>query len=108
MVDYRALVEAPKRTRSRRSTPRLGLPLSPAYEKALDEEEARSRSHRGEHVYSLGEFGLEPGEIRARLGDLFERYGWEPEPPRGAVEAPQSATDVEPAEPEGEDAGRRG
>ena len=82
MVDYRALVDGAEAERpSRRSTPALGLPVSPAYEKALAEEEARSRSHRGEHVYSLGEFGLEPGEIRARLGDLFERYGWEPEPP---------------------------
>jgi len=81
VVDYRALVEAPKRT-VLEVYDRLGLPVSPAYEKALDAEEARSRSHRGEHVYSLGEFGLEPGEIRARLGDLFERYGWEPHAPQ--------------------------
>ena len=89
VVDYRALVEAPKRT-VLEVYGRLGLPVSPAYEKALDAEEARSRSHRGEHVYSLGEFGLEPGELRARLGDLFERYGWEPEARRGAPDAPQS------------------
>jgi hypothetical protein len=34
------------------------------------------------HRYSLEEFGLAAGEIRARLDDLFERYGWEEaEPP---------------------------
>lgn len=76
-VDYRSLVEEPK-ARVLEVYARLGLPVSPEYEKALTLEEARSRTHRAEHVYSLGEFGLEPGEIRARLGDLFERYGWEP------------------------------
>jgi hypothetical protein len=80
VVDYRALVEEPKRTVEGVHRA-LGLALSPRYEKALEEEEARSKSHRAEHVYSLGEFGLEPGEIRARLGDLFDRYGWDPEPP---------------------------
>jgi hypothetical protein len=90
VVDYRALVEAPKRSVLEVYV-RLGLPVSPAYEKALDDEEARSRSHRGEHVYSLGEFGLAPGEIRARLGDLFERYGWDAEPPPAPAERPQSA-----------------
>jgi omega-hydroxy-beta-dihydromenaquinone-9 sulfotransferase len=76
VVDYRALVAEPKRSVETLYA-ELGLPLSAGYEKALLEEEERSRGHRGEHVYSLGEFGLEPGEIRRRLGDLFERYGWE-------------------------------
>jgi len=80
VVDYRALVERPKRT-VEEVYRALGLSLSPAYEEALAQEERRSKTHRAEHVYSLGEFGLEPGEIRARLGDLFERYGWDPEPP---------------------------
>lgn len=79
-VDYRALVDDPKRM-VEEVYAQLGLPLTPAYEKALEAEEARSRSHRAEHVYSLGEFGLEPGEIRSRLADLFERYGWPLEPP---------------------------
>jgi hypothetical protein len=80
VVDYRALVERPKQA-VEGVYAELGFEPSPAYRKALLEEEARSKGHRGEHVYSLGEFGLEPGEIRARLGDLFERYGWDPEPP---------------------------
>jgi hypothetical protein len=83
-VDYRALVDGPKRA-VEAVYERLGLALSPAYEKALEAEEARSRAHRTEHVYSLGEFGLEPGEIRARLADLFERYGWPKEPPPPAA-----------------------
>jgi len=83
-VDYRALVDGPKRA-VEAVYGALGLPLSPAYAEALEAEEARSRAHRAEHVYSLGEFGLEPGEIRARLADLFERYGWAPEPPAPAV-----------------------
>jgi hypothetical protein len=87
-VDYRALVEAPKRT-VEAVYAALGLPLAPAYEQALAAEEARSRSHRAEHVYSLGEFGLEPGEIHARLDDLFTRYGWPAEPPAPAPRDPR-------------------
>lgn len=75
VADYRDLVAAPKRAVGAIYA-RLGLAMTPAYESALDAEESRSREHRAEHVYSLGEFGLEPGEIRARLGDLFDRFGW--------------------------------
>ena len=67
----------PKRS-ARRSTPGSGCRSRPATRRRSPRRRRARRSHRGEHVYSLGEFGLEPGEIRARLGDLFERYGWEP------------------------------
>jgi len=75
-VDYRELVESPKRT-VEAVYAALDLVVSPSYAATLDAEEQRSRSHRTEHVYSLGEFGLERDEIRARLADLFERYGWD-------------------------------
>ncbi|RIL05163.1 MAG: sulfotransferase [Proteobacteria bacterium] len=78
IADYRELVAAPKRAVAAVYAA-LGLPLTPAYEHSLGAEEKRSREHRAEHVYSLGEFGLEPGEIRERLGDLFERFGWDAE-----------------------------
>jgi hypothetical protein len=44
-VDYRALVEAPKRA-VEVVYARLGLSMSPAYAKALEAEEARSRAQR--------------------------------------------------------------
>jgi hypothetical protein len=79
VVDYRDLVESPRRAVGE-VYEKLGMSLSPAAEKGLAEEEARSRSYRAEHVYTLGEFGLERSEIRSRLADLFERYGWGEEP----------------------------
>ncbi len=75
-VDYRDLVEHPKRS-IEAVYDALGMPVSRAYAATLVAEEARSRAHRTEHVYSLGEFGLERGEIKARLPELFERYRWE-------------------------------
>jgi hypothetical protein len=76
-VDYRDLVETPKRT-VEAVYDALDMPVSAPYAATLVAEEARSRAHRTEHVYSLGEFGLERGEIKARLSDLFERYRWDP------------------------------
>jgi hypothetical protein len=76
-VDYRDLVAQPKRT-VEAVYDALDMPVSALYAATLVAEEARSRAHRTEHVYSLGEFGLERGEIKARLGDLFERYRWDP------------------------------
>lgn len=76
LADYRALVAEPKRAVAAVHAA-LDLPLTAAYERTLDDEEQRSREHRAEHVYSLGAFGLEPGEIRARLGDLFDRFDWD-------------------------------
>jgi hypothetical protein len=76
LVDYRDLVESPKRT-VRSVYDVLGLEMTAGYEAVLDDEETRSRSHRTEHVYSLGEFGLDHQQIRERLGDLFERHRWD-------------------------------
>jgi hypothetical protein len=76
-VDYREFVERPKRT-VEAVYAALDLVVSPAYAATLDAEECRSRSHRTEHVYSLDEFGLERSEIKARLAELFDRYGWDP------------------------------
>jgi hypothetical protein len=74
-VDYRELVERPKATVTSVYSA-LELELSPTYAADLAAEELRSREHRGEHVYSLGEFGLDEDAIRTRLDDLFERYRW--------------------------------
>jgi hypothetical protein len=77
-VDYRDLVDRPKRS-VEQIYDALGLEMTPTYAATLTAEEQRARAHRTEHVYSLGEFGIEREEIRNRLGDLFERYRWEEE-----------------------------
>jgi len=77
-VDYRDLVDRPKRS-VEQVYEALGLDMSVGYAATLEAEERRARSHRTEHVYSLGEFGIEREEIRRRLAELFERHRWDEE-----------------------------
>ena len=49
--------------------------MSDAFRQTLASE--GKREHKSRHSYSLEEFGLEGDVIRERLGDLFERFGWE-------------------------------
>jgi hypothetical protein len=56
---------------------KLELPMSEAFRDVLSHESRREKKHRRTFAYSLEEFGLESNEIRAQLGDLFERFGWD-------------------------------
>lgn len=76
IVDYAELVAAPKQT-VERVYAQLGIEMTEGFERALAAAQERSRRHETSHRYSLEQFGLEAGEIRAKLGDLFERFGWE-------------------------------
>ncbi len=75
IVDYRELVAEPKRVVSELYAA-LGLPVSPAYARLLDQEQARARKHESGHSYSLSEFGLDKDAIERELAELFERYHW--------------------------------
>ena len=76
IVDYRDAVADPAATIEAVYRD-LGLPLTPEYREVLLSEGKRAREHVSGHTYNLAEFGLEAGEIRSRLGDLFERFGWD-------------------------------
>ena len=76
VVDYRDVVTDPANS-IERVYGQLSLPMTPEYLALLLAEGKRARKHVSEHSYSLGEFGLEAGEIRSRLAGLFERFGWE-------------------------------
>lgn len=77
VVDYRELVAAPTAT-MRRVYAELGLNLGP--EAAAEFEAAGRRGgHETAHRYSLGEFGLDPAEIRTRLASFFDEFGWDAE-----------------------------
>jgi hypothetical protein len=75
LVDYRDLVASPKATIIDLYR-RLGLEMSPEFDRVLDEQERRSREHETTYRYSLEEFGLARDEIRTRLADLVARYRW--------------------------------
>jgi hypothetical protein len=76
VVDYRDLVAEPKRTVAEVYAA-LGLPLTPAFEAVLDDEQKRARKHASGHSYSLAEFGLDKDAIEQELAELFERYHWD-------------------------------
>ena len=84
IVDYRELVAEPKRV-VEEVYAQLGLPMSPGYAAALEQEQKRARRHETGHRYSLEEFGLEGDAIRSGLADLFERYRWDEEQAAGAA-----------------------
>lgn len=52
---------------------RLGLDVSPAYARILDEETEQARHYRSLHHYSLEELGLSRERILAECNDVFER-----------------------------------
>jgi hypothetical protein len=67
--------------------------MTATYEAVLAVESARARKHVSGHSYSLEEFGLDAGAIRAELGDLYERFGWQG-PADTASEDPTAVADV--------------
>jgi hypothetical protein len=81
IVDYRDLIASPKRT-ILDVYERLGLEATVEYGDVLEREERRASDHERTYRYSLEEFGLRADEIRVRLADLFERYGWHGEESR--------------------------
>ncbi len=86
VLDYRELVAEPLRTLER-AYEQLGFAMSPAFREALLAAEKRAKAHETGHRYSLEEFGLRAGEIRAELADLFERFHWDEAAPPGASRA---------------------
>jgi hypothetical protein len=76
IVDYAELVAEPKKV-VERIYAQLGLEMTDDYARTLAAEQERARKHETTHRYSLEQFGLEAGEIHARLADLFERFHWE-------------------------------
>jgi hypothetical protein len=79
---------------------RFGWQANPDFRAALEEDAARGRAHRSRHRYSLEEFGLEPGEVRERFGELVDRFGWNKE---GGDDRSGSGASVDPS-PNGEEA----
>jgi hypothetical protein len=83
IVDYNELVAEPRRV-IERVYAELGFPVTPGFQRVLMAEEQRARRHESGHRYSLEEFGLRSDELRTKLAGLFERFHWNPDPPREA------------------------
>jgi len=83
IVDYRELASDPGAAIERLYKD-LDLQIGDAYRERLARLARREKRQATRHRYSLAEFGLEGDAIRARLGELFERFQWD------ADEAPSS------------------
>ena len=76
VVDYRDLVAEPKRTVEEVYTA-LGLTMTPSVASALEEAQARARTHSSSHEYALDEFGIDEAHLKEDLQELFERFDWD-------------------------------
>jgi hypothetical protein len=76
IVDYRDLTGDPASAVAKVYAA-LNLPMDKTYRDWLATQGDKERSHVSGHTYSLTEFGLNEDEIRTRLADVFERFGWE-------------------------------
>ena len=75
VVDYRHLTRSPAAV-VQLIYERFGMELSPAYRRRLQARAEREKTHHSRHEYSLGEYALSPGQLRAELPELYEEYGW--------------------------------
>ncbi|MEM7434776.1 MAG: sulfotransferase [Myxococcota bacterium] len=80
VVDYRELVAEPKRT-VEEVYRALGMTMTTAVADALEDAEARARTHTSDHRYALAEFGIDEAQLKEDLRELFERFGWDDPPP---------------------------
>jgi hypothetical protein len=76
IVDYRDLTGDPANTVANVYAA-LNLTMDDAYRAWLATQGDKERRHVSGHTYSLAEFGLKEDEIRTRLADQFDRFGWE-------------------------------
>jgi hypothetical protein len=55
----------------------LGIPLTPEFERILQEETEKARRYRSAHRYSLEQMGFDRAQIMAQYQDVFERFGFD-------------------------------
>lgn len=79
VVDYRELTRAPRET-VQSVYAALGLSVSGQYDQWLAAQAEREKKHHSKFEYSLGEFRLDPAQIRDRLAPFYREYGWEATP----------------------------
>lgn len=78
-VRFDDLVEDPEGT-IRQIYQHFGLEISPAYAKILTEEAEKACQHQSNHRYSLEGIGLTHDEVTSLYHDVFERWGFNPNP----------------------------
>lgn len=58
----------------------FGIEITPKFRQQLDKITVRSRNYKSKHSYSLEEYGITAKEVYEPLKDLFEEFGFDPQP----------------------------
>ncbi len=58
----------------------FGLRLSEEYQRLLEAETKKAHRYRSRHRYTLRQFGLSERDVYALIPDVFDMYGFKPEP----------------------------
>lgn len=74
-VDYRALTSAPRHT-VHDIYRALGLPVSAAYDRYLQAQEQREKSHTTHFEYSIDDYELSRERIERELAEFYDEYQW--------------------------------
>ena len=76
VVPFAEIVSEPRAAIDKIYT-KLGMDISPEYARWLDSEQEKSRSYTSQHRYDPRSLGVPVADIRAMLGPIFERCGWQ-------------------------------
>ncbi len=82
MVDYRELTTQPRAT-VHKICSALGMPLTDSFDRFLQSQEEREKSHKTDFRYSIDDYAVSREEIEAQLSDFYDIYHW----PRAAAVA---------------------
>jgi hypothetical protein len=75
VVDYRELTTQPRMT-VHKIYEALALPLSDSFDRHLEEEEGRARSHKTDFHYSIDDYALSREQIESQLSDFYDEFNW--------------------------------
>ena len=78
-VRYENLVADPQGT-VERIYRELGLEMGDEYRAVLAEETEKARQYKSKHAYALEEYGLTKQMVYEELKEVFEEYGFDPDP----------------------------
>jgi len=75
VVDYRELTAQPRNT-VHRIYQAIQMPLTDSFDRYLQTQEEREKSHKTDFRYSMDEYGLSRRDIEAKLATFYDLYQW--------------------------------
>ncbi|MEZ5571448.1 MAG: sulfotransferase [Halioglobus sp.] len=75
VVDYRELTTQPRST-VHKIYDAIQMPLTDAFDRYLQSQEEREKSHKTDFRYSMDEYALSQQDIEAQLREFYDAYDW--------------------------------